>query len=119
MAISTDTRLQRIGTARLGAVVTRQGTTSVLQLEGEWDLAARALMREVISQALERRPECLVLELSKLEFVDSTGVHAVIELAKRARGQRFVLVIVPGPPQVQRVFEICGLTDRLPFMRNP
>jgi anti-anti-sigma factor len=75
-------------------------------------------MHDAISQALEPRPECLVLDLSQLTFIDSSGIHTAIELAKRTRAENVRMVIVPGPRQVQRVFEICGLTDVLPFLQR-
>ena len=83
---------------------------------GEWDLAQEPATRKAIQTALERRPECVVLDLSQLSFIDSTGIHAVVELHTRAAQQNIHLVIIPGPRGVQRPFEICGLTDRLPFL---
>jgi anti-anti-sigma factor len=65
---------------------------------------------------IERSPECVVLDLSRLSFIDSTGVHAVTELHKRAEQQRARVVIVPGPRAVQRIFELVGLTEVLPFL---
>ena len=55
------------------------------------------------------------IDLSGLTFIDSTGIRAV--LAARgfcaARGYEFMLN--PGPAQVQRVFDVSGLLDHLPF----
>jgi len=57
----------------------------------------------------------LVLDLRGVTFMDSTGLHAVLlardECAKR--GCRFALV--RGSAQVQRLFELSGLTDQLPY----
>src|SRR5205823_4913728 len=49
-------------------------------------------------------------------FIDSTGVRGVIELHKRCEQQNVHLLIVPGPPAVQRVFALLGLTELLPFL---
>jgi anti-anti-sigma regulatory factor len=45
-------------------------------------------------------------------------VHVVIELVQRAAQLKIEPVIVPGPPTVQRIFDICQLTQRLPFISN-
>ena len=95
------------------------GTTTTIVVSGEWDLAQEPATRKAIKTALERRPECVVLDLSQLSFIDSTGVHAVVGLHTRAARQNIHLVIIPGPRRVQRPFEVCGLTDRLPFLGGP
>jgi hypothetical protein len=51
-----------------------------------------------------------------LAFIDSSGIHVMIELSERAARQECRLLICPGPRAVQRVFELCGLTTRLPFV---
>jgi anti-anti-sigma factor len=101
--------------AQLGIAISTQGTTTTISLRGEWDLAQRSAMRSVVNDVLERAPDCVVLDLSCLSFIDSTGVHGILELRKRLTQQRADLVIVPGPPAVQRIFEITGLTEVLPF----
>jgi anti-sigma B factor antagonist len=92
-----------------------QGATSVIELEGEWDLAQRAATTNAIAQALDRGPACLLLDLSRLSFIDSSGIHVLINARNRCAEQGAHLVIIPGPRAVQRVFEICGLAETLPF----
>ncbi|MGZ4165208.1 MAG: STAS domain-containing protein [Solirubrobacteraceae bacterium] len=95
--------------------VTEEGATSTIALEGECDLAQQAATTHAISQVLGRRPACLVLDLSQLSFIDSCGIHALIDARNRCAAQGTHLVIIPGPRAVQRVFEICGLIEILPF----
>jgi anti-anti-sigma factor len=90
-----------------------QGATSTIELAGEWDLAHQAATADAIARVLDRRPACLVLDLSQLSFIDSTGMHALINAHKRCAAQATHLVIIPGPRAVQRVFEICNLTEVL------
>lgn len=91
-------------------------TTTTVTLEGEWDLAEQYVARDVIQAALERNPRRVVLDLSRLTFMDSTGIHGVIELAQDAARLKIELVVIPGPRAVQRLFEICQLTDRITFV---
>jgi anti-sigma B factor antagonist len=95
------------------------GSTTTIEVAGQWDLAGLPAARRVISEALERHPRWIVLDLSQLEFIDSSGLHATIELARRCTAQRTQLVIVPAPCQVQRAFELCGLVEQLPFIAGP
>jgi anti-anti-sigma factor len=103
----------------LGIVVSEQGTTSTLEFVGDWGLGERDLAQAAVEEALQREPQCLVLDLSRVGFIDSSGIHVVVAAAKRCADQAIHVVIIPGPPQVQRVFEICQLTTRLPFASQP
>lgn len=118
MAATGQTDLPDVLAGGLRIVVRVQGTTTTLAPEGEWDLAQRQAMLGIIRAAFERHPECVVLDLSGLRFIDSSGVHVVIELRKRSTLQNTRLVIVPGPRAVQRLFELCKLTDALPFLEG-
>jgi anti-sigma B factor antagonist len=100
----------------LTVAVRENGTTTDVAATGEWDLAQAPLARDVIHAALQRRPECVVLDLSQLSFIDSSAIHIVLELHSRCAAEGVRLVIIPGPRAVQRPFEICGLTERLPFL---
>jgi anti-anti-sigma factor len=114
-AIDRDTAA-RSDPSRLGITVTAQGTTTTITLTGEWDLAEQHATRQAIRDALRRAPQCLVLDLSQLTFIDSSGIHVVHELHKRSIRENAHLVIVPGPRTVRRLFEIVGLSDALPFL---
>jgi anti-sigma B factor antagonist len=95
--------------------VSEQGTTSTIEFEGEWDLAQQAATADAVAQALDRRPAFLLLDLSQLSSIDSSGILVLVNTHKRCATQGASLVIIPGPPAVQRVFDICGLIEILPF----
>jgi anti-anti-sigma factor len=99
----------------LKIVVREQGATTIIELEGEWDLGSLPVVRQTMSRVLDRDPESVVLDLSRLEFIDSSGLHATVELSNRAAAQNTQLVIIRGPRAVQRVFEITGLAAMLPL----
>lgn len=48
--------------------------------------------------------------------MDSTGLRCILERDSEARQDGFSMVLVPGPPAVQRVFDITRSTERLPFI---
>jgi anti-anti-sigma factor len=100
---------------QLQIAVTQDHATATIAVAGEWDLAAQTAIRETINNVLALGPERVVLDLSRLSFIDSSGMQAAIELHMRAAQQNARLDVVPGPPAVQRPFEIAGLTDVLVF----
>ncbi len=56
-----------------------------------------------------------MLDLSGLTFLDSTGVHLLVRAAARSRADSDRLTLLRGSPAVQRLLEICGVDEVLPF----
>ena len=91
-----------------------------LAVAGEWDMAATFTVEPALERAVDHPGlQRLTLDLAETTFIDSTGVGVVIRLASEADQRGIDLEIVPGPPEVQRVFEIAGLADALPFAQAP
>jgi anti-anti-sigma factor len=97
------------------ATLQHDGATAKLRLEGELDIAAKDELMSRFSEALGARPGEVVVDLGPLSFIDSTGLGVILGIWKRAEKEGFGLTILPGPPDVQRTFEITGLLRRLPF----
>ena len=90
-----------------------------LVLRGEFDIAYAGQLEGEIARFADAGGHRLVLDLRELEFIDSTGLRIVLETRQRAVDGGFELEIVRGPQQVQRVFELTGLDERLPFVDDP
>jgi len=84
-------------------------------LSGEADLLGTPKIEEALKTACAGNSELVVIDLRNLTFIDSSGLYALVtghELC-RARGQE--LQIVPGPANVQRLFQLTGMNEVLPF----
>ena len=84
-----------------------------LALVGELDLSTVAKVQEELRRIEVSSPATLVVDLSKLSFLDSTGLRCIVTADERARQEGRRIVIVRGPDAVQRVFAITRLDDRL------
>jgi anti-sigma B factor antagonist len=82
-------------------------------LVGELDLSTVAKVQEELRRIEVSSPATLVVDLSKLTFLDSTGLRCIVTADERAREEGRRIVIVRGPDAVQRVFAITRLDDRL------
>ena len=82
-------------------------------LVGELDLSTVAKVQEELRRVEGSSPATLVVDLSKLTFLDSTGLRCIVTADERARDEGRRIVIVRGPDAVQRVFAITRLDDRL------
>lgn len=102
------------GPGDFDVVVRRDGERAVVVPDGELDIATvprlQAAMRDV-DDAAE-----VVLDLRGLRFLDTSGLRAVIEEDHLAADAGRRLSVVRGSASVQRVFELAGVSDRLPFV---
>ena len=83
---------------------------------GELDLATCGQLEPAIHELLRAGAERLIIDLRRVCFLDSTGLRLTLALDAAARGDGFDLELIPGPPDVQRVFEITGTVETLPFV---
>jgi anti-anti-sigma factor len=58
----------------------------------------------------------VILDLSDLTFMDSSGLHEIITAHARAAEKHCRMVLVPGSREVQRIFELTGVGRRLEFV---
>ena len=90
----------------------RNGLVHVALL-GELDLSTVAKVQEELRPVEADSPPTVVVDLSKLTFLDSTGLRCIVTADERAREEGRRVVIVRGPDPVQRVFTITRLEERL------
>lgn len=109
-------QITNVSPDQLEIVVAQHGTTTTITFAGEWDLAEQDTTRQVIRSAMASPPECVVLDLGQLTFIDTSAIHVMLELQHRSAHHGVRLVIAPGSRAVQRPFEVLGLTFALPFL---
>jgi anti-anti-sigma factor len=100
--------------------LTRAPGRVTLTLVGELDMATTPRLKKYLSTlAHTHQGSSIVIDLRRLTFMDSTGITALVTANSCARRDGWSLTLVKGPPQIQRVFEISGLSDVLPFADVP
>lgn len=87
----------------------------VLSLTGELDLTSAPIFERELRAAESANPGQLVIDLSGLEFMDSTGLRALLLARERAGGNGHRLKLRRGPRQVQRVLELTKTVDAFEF----
>ena len=88
-------------------------------LVGELDIASAPRLEEGLADVEGDTPGTIVLDLRRVEFIDSTGLRAVIAADERARSSGRRLVVVRGPAAVERVFSVTQLDQRLDLVDDP
>jgi anti-anti-sigma factor len=94
----------------------RRGSAYHVEPRGELDIATAEQLEQELRTAEESDAETIVLDLSGLEFMDSTGLRVVLDINERCGGDGGRLRVIAGAPAVERLLDIVGLRGRLPLI---
>ncbi|HEY3759119.1 MAG TPA: STAS domain-containing protein [Solirubrobacteraceae bacterium] len=88
----------------------------MLALSGELDLAEAPGLETMITRLCGDGVKGISLDLSRLTFMDSSGLQVVLHAQQLCREHGHDFFVVPGNAQVLRLFEIAGVIDALPIV---
>jgi anti-anti-sigma factor len=95
---------------------TRQEDEHVVALYGELDLAGVEVVEAEMRRVELTDAGRIIVDLSRLDFMDSSGLRTMLLVFARSRTNGNRVVFLRGGPVVQRLFDISGVGDRLPFL---
>lgn len=87
----------------------------VVTLSGELDLATTPEAAKTIGELVEAGFERLRVDLSRLSFIDSSGLRMLIRASRAAAERGCEFTVVPGSEAVQRAFEVTRLHSHFTF----
>jgi anti-sigma B factor antagonist len=112
-----DDRRRRAGQIkRLGTLQTRSrrtGDVHTIAVDGELDIWGAVNLERELAIVDATDASTIVIDLSGVTFVDSSGIRLVVDAHHRCAAGR--LQLTRGSAGVQRIFAITGLENRLPF----
>lgn len=95
--------------------MTEADGTLTIALRGELDLAWAGEARAAFDAARSSTATAVRVDLTALDFVDSTGLRELVLLHQALVRSGRTLTCTPGGPAVQRVLAVSGLLDVLTF----
>jgi anti-sigma B factor antagonist len=89
--------------------LTTADSGTVLAPQGEIDLSRAPAFRVHLSQAQKKRPKKLVIDLTAVPYMDSSGVATLVEAMQAARKNGSQLILCGLQSKVRSIFEISRL----------
>jgi len=87
----------------------------LIRAVGEIDLSTVNVLRRELDTAGEQVPTVL-LDLSGVTFIDSTGLHLLLDASERSALGGWGFVLLGSSPVVQRLIEVSGVAHLLPVL---
>jgi anti-sigma B factor antagonist len=91
-------------------IQTAQDEPCIVVIRGEMDVFTSPEVKEALAQQVLDGHRQFVIDLSRVSYIDSTGLGALIAGLKGARENDGSIAIVTSNAQISRIFEITGLT---------
>jgi anti-sigma B factor antagonist len=108
-------RRATMGSLRIRTKV--DGERHVVSVSGELDVASAQVLEEALTEACSSGARELVLDLARVEFMDSTGLKAILQGKKLCESHQCRYRLTPAQRQVERVLEVSGVRRRLRFRK--
>jgi anti-sigma B factor antagonist len=74
---------------------------------GEIDLWTAPTLERHLRRVIDTRPHMVVVDLSRVEFMDSACAHALLSAATAARAAAVSLIVHRPPSPVDQVLDLC------------
>ena len=91
--------------------VSEQPGIPVLAVRGEIDVASAPEFHASLSDLIGKGSEVVMVDLSEVSFIDSSGLGALVGAEKEMRGAGHELRLVVTQPQITRLLELTGLDE--------
>jgi anti-sigma B factor antagonist len=95
-----------------------RGDTTVLTLRGEIDVYTAPRLRQAIVDVVDGGAQRLVVDMEKVDFLDSTGLGVMVEGLKRMKGREGTLSVVATQDKIVKIFDITGLNKSFDIYRS-
>jgi anti-anti-sigma factor len=96
--------------------ISHERDTAHIRAVGELDVATVPILATELAALRDAGFQNWLLDLSSLEFLDSSGLHCILEYHAESQRDGFSLALISGPPAVQRIFELTSTEAELAFI---
>jgi len=98
--------------SRIGVRPERIGSTLLVSVSGELDIASAPRVREAVEDGLDDAVRAVVLELAGVGFLDSSGLRALIDVAAGCESAGRAFALASPSSRVERLLGMVGLAER-------
>jgi anti-sigma B factor antagonist len=89
----------------------RNGSATVVRLQGDFDLHSAARVRSEVEDLVEEPGHEVFVDLTQVDFLDSSGLGTLVGLQKRANRSQASLALCGLPKQLEKIIDVTHLRD--------
>jgi anti-sigma B factor antagonist len=112
MAKQRDRNLRAAADGKPTHEILRDDGKTIVRLGGDLDFATVAEVMTALEKECARNPKQLVLDLSRVEFLDSSGIYLLVTVHKRLTANGCSLIVTNPSAAASRALQVTA-TDRV------
>ena len=102
---------------QLGLDISHEGGRATVAVSGDLDMNGTLVLEPRLEGIVsDARPETLVLDLRRVDFIDSVGLGLLLGAQHAAQAEGHRLEIIRPRPEVHRILELTGYDEVLPLV---
>lgn len=99
----------------MSLVLNSKKNTLIVRVGGDFDLVSAADFREKIDKSLEETmSQNLLLDLSKVTFIDSSGLGVILGRFRKVKANHGQMIICSTKPAIEKIFAVSGIISLMP-----
>ncbi|MDR1507829.1 MAG: anti-sigma factor antagonist [Treponema sp.] len=95
--------------------IRKNGRIYIIDISGEMDLYNSYKIKELLLKMIEKKIELFIINLNDVEYIDSSGIGALIYITSTIRKMNLCLAITNVRGSVKKVIELTKLTSFFPI----
>lgn len=95
--------------------IRKNGEIYIIDVDGEMDLYNSYKLKELVTKMLEKQVKSFIINLEKVEYIDSSGIGALIFICSTLKKQNLKLFLTSVHGSVKKVIELTKLMGYFPI----
>ncbi|MBL8967513.1 MAG: anti-sigma factor antagonist [Spirochaetaceae bacterium] len=98
--------------------IRKSGENYIIDVNGEMDLYNSYRLKELVMKMLEKKVERFIINLENVDYIDSSGIGALIYICSTIKKMNLKLVITNIHGSVKKVIELTKLMGYFPITQT-
>ncbi|BDA78423.1 anti-sigma factor antagonist [Leptospira kobayashii] len=85
------------------------GKVKTIEISGKFDIESTEEFESIFSKVTESNPGIVAIEMSRLDYIDSSGIGSLIKSLNNLKNKKGKLILIGMKPMIQNVFKLAKL----------
>jgi anti-anti-sigma factor len=85
------------------------GKVKTIEISGKFDIESTEEFESIFAKVIEPNPSVVAIDMSRLDYIDSSGIGSLIKSLNILKGKKGKLILVGMKPMIQNVFKLAKL----------
>ncbi|WCL48386.1 STAS domain-containing protein [Leptospira sp. GIMC2001] len=104
---------------RMELKLSQLGNIKIIEISGKYDIESTEEFENIFNKQLESKPKYIAVDMSKLDYIDSSGIGSLIKCLNSLKSKNGKLLLIGMKPMIQNVFKLAKLDMFFEILSKP